>query len=268
MPMDGGCESFFAGLCASFGAAIQHRSVYEMPFSEAYDLAEAGEEELSLYLEEALSCGHEVLELCCGNGRLTIPFAKNHFHITGVDLSGDMLALLEKKLQSLPGSVRNRIRILQEDVFTVDPGQTFDFIFLPATTLCILFDDAAATEQLFTHVAALLRPGGSFAFDIRLYDEVKSGEALIPQMIGKRACLSTERIDCRLGRAVGRFLILEPDNDGQVQMYLAEANKKIIAISDVEALVERTPFLIRRTERYFHDGSELMLFILKKKEVE
>ena len=33
----------------------------------------------------------KILELCCGTGRLTIPFAKEGYNITGVDYTASML---------------------------------------------------------------------------------------------------------------------------------------------------------------------------------
>ena len=52
-----------------------------------------------------------VLDLCCGSGRLTIPVAKLGMDVTGVDLSGDMLAQLEENL-----NVKNK-RLKKPDSF-------------------------------------------------------------------------------------------------------------------------------------------------------
>lgn len=44
----------------------------------------------------------KLLDVGCGSGQLTIPFAKSGFHITGVDLSPELIALAEAKAKGLP----------------------------------------------------------------------------------------------------------------------------------------------------------------------
>ncbi len=142
-------ELFFDAIQENFSDVIIPSDLYSQPFAEIYNTFQAGEEELPLFLSLAMESGNKVLELCCGNGRMTIPFAQNGFDITGVDVSEDMLAILEDKKKKLPVSTAKRIHVIRQDVFSLDLKEQFDFIFLPAITLCILMDDPEKTAELF-----------------------------------------------------------------------------------------------------------------------
>ena len=41
--------------------------------------------------------GKEVLELACGSGEITIALAKDGYHVTGTDISAEMLQAAKKK---------------------------------------------------------------------------------------------------------------------------------------------------------------------------
>ncbi len=48
----------------------------------------------------------QILELCCGTGRLTLPIAKEGYDITGVDYTPSMLA--QAKVKSFRSRIRNK----------------------------------------------------------------------------------------------------------------------------------------------------------------
>ena len=68
-----------------------------------------------------------ILELCCGTGRLTIPIAKEGYNITGVDYTASMLnqAIAKANKEQLS------IDFVQEDIRTLDLGKRFSFLLIP-----------------------------------------------------------------------------------------------------------------------------------------
>ena len=71
--------------------------------TEMYELLhkKAPEDELNFYLSYAEQ-GLKILEPLCGSGRFLVPFMERGFHIYGMDLSGEMLAQLRKKVPDAP----------------------------------------------------------------------------------------------------------------------------------------------------------------------
>ncbi len=257
---------FFEDIKSGFKDSIRITSLYDKPFSDIYNSYEANNKELALYLDEAVECGPDILELCCGNGRITIPLARNNFNVTGVDCSEDMLGLLEEKKSSLPYNVKKRIKIIKQDVFSTELEEKFDMIILPATTICILFDDPQKTMQLFRNVAHMLKDHGKFLFDIRDYDSVEKNIVPTPVICGDNICLSYEYIDKKIGQATGMFLALNNAPNGLMQMHLAESYKKIISQETIDDFISCSPFLIEKKERYSFDNDDLFLYVLRKEE--
>lgn len=257
---------FFEDVKSGFKDNLQIKSLYDKPFSDVYNSYEADNEEIALYLDEAVNCGQDILELCCGNGRITVPLARNNFNVTGVDCSEDMLALLEEKKNSLPFNVRKRIKILNQDVFSTNLEEKFDMVILPATTICILFDDAQKTMQLFKNVANMLKGHGKFLFDIRDYDNVEKKSAPMSVAFEDKICLSYEHIDKRIGQATGMFLALTKAPNGLMKMHMAESYKKIISQETIEEFISHSSFLIEKKERYSFDNDDLFLYVLRKEE--
>lgn len=48
----------------------------------------------------------KILELCCGTGRLTIPIAKDGYHISGVDYTPSMLK--QAKIKAFRSRIRDQ----------------------------------------------------------------------------------------------------------------------------------------------------------------
>ncbi|MBR6622947.1 MAG: class I SAM-dependent methyltransferase [Ruminococcus sp.] len=257
---------FFEDIKSGFKDNIQIKSLYDKPFSDIYNSYEADFEEVALYLNEAVECGQDILELCCGNGRITLPLARNNFNVTGVDCSDDMLTLLKEKKERMPFNVRKRINILKQDVFSLKLEKKFDMIILPATTICILFDDPEKTMQLFRNVAFMLKDHGKFLFDIRNYNNVENNIIPTHLVCGDNICLSYENIDKKVGQATGMFLTLTKAPNGLMQMSVAESYKKIIPKETIEKFISVSPFLIEKKVEYSYNNDDLFLYVLRKEE--
>ena len=102
----------------------------------------------------------EILELCSGSGRLTIPLAKEGLKITGVDNSKTMLeeAKIKTKNEKL------EISFILADIRNLDLTKKFDLIFIPFNSIHHLYDN----QDLFDTIKVVekhLKDNGLFIFD-------------------------------------------------------------------------------------------------------
>lgn len=134
--------------------------------SEYTDAAEYDREngttgpDLDYYLELARAIGGPGLDLACGTGFLTIPFARLGLAMTGVDLAPEMLDHARHKAGTLP------IRWLRDDCRALDLGELFRLITLTGNAFQEFRtnDDQA---RLLGVVRRHLATDGVFAFETR-----------------------------------------------------------------------------------------------------
>jgi SAM-dependent methyltransferase len=105
--------------------------------------------------------GHQVLELACGTGRLTIPIAQSGVDITGLDLSPSMLAHARTKAEQ----AGVEISFVEGDCRAFELPRKFALIFMAFNSMQHLHDHASLTN-LFSSVRKHLAPGGQFIFDV------------------------------------------------------------------------------------------------------
>jgi len=100
--------------------------------------------------------GTRVLDVGCGVGRWSRLLASRRAVVTGVDLSGEMIAEAERR--AARAGVAHRCRFLVQDAAALDVGGVFDLV-LAVTVLQHILDPAAvsaAVERMADHLA----PGG------------------------------------------------------------------------------------------------------------
>ena len=73
-----------------------------------------------------------ILELCCGTGRLTIPLVQAGYNIIGVDNNASMLKQAKEKANGLNVS----IEFIESDIRNLDLPETYDIIFIPFNPHC------------------------------------------------------------------------------------------------------------------------------------
>ncbi len=121
--------------------------------------------DIPFYVEAAVACGGPVLEMGCGTGRILLPAARAGVAIEGVDLSGEMLAELRRKLESEPAEVRQRVRVTQGDIRSLELGRRFALVTAPFRVAQLLVERADQRAWLRS-VRRHLRPGGALVFDV------------------------------------------------------------------------------------------------------
>ncbi len=96
--------------------------------------------------------GQRVLDIGCGAGETCTIWLDGGATVTGVDVSGPMLAVAAERTQG-------KARLLQTDASTWRSGTRFD---LAVSQLGLMF--FANPEEAFATIAANLRPGGRLLF--------------------------------------------------------------------------------------------------------
>jgi SAM-dependent methyltransferase len=106
-----------------------------------------------------LERGSPVLDVACGTGQLAGALDERGFRVTGVDASGEMLALACRNAPAC--------RFLQADVRSLG----FAAAFQAAVCVYDSLNHLGSLEELgaaFRGVGAALLPGGAFAFDLNM----------------------------------------------------------------------------------------------------
>ena len=101
--------------------------------TEMYEILheQAPQNELNFYLSHAEK-GKKILEPLCGSGRFLVPFLKRGFDISGMDLSGEMLAKLKQKAPDA--------KAIQADIIDYAVQEQFDYIFIPSGSVSLFTD--------------------------------------------------------------------------------------------------------------------------------
>jgi len=108
-----------------------------------------------------LSPGARLLDVPCGHGRLAIELAAEGFHVTGVDLSCELLEAGREEASRR--GVSDRISWRLADMRDPAPAASFDGAFCMGGSFGYLGDDGDA--EFLRAVAAALSPGARFVLD-------------------------------------------------------------------------------------------------------
>ena len=100
--------------------------------------------------------GQKVLDVPCGQGRLTIPLARMGLQMTGVDLTPGFI----RKARRLARKERADVRFLVRDMRRIDFDGEFDAAFNWFTS--IGYSSYAADLEFCRRVYRALKPGGRF----------------------------------------------------------------------------------------------------------
>ncbi|NGM82868.1 class I SAM-dependent methyltransferase [Paenibacillus sp. 7124] len=118
---------------------------------------------------ERLGKPKSVAELGCGTGSLTIPLAKAGYQMTGIDLSSDMLAVAQQKLEELPQGLaflrEGSVRWIRQDMREWELPEPVDSVISFCDSLNYVLDENGIAS-VFKRTYEGLKPGGSFLFDV------------------------------------------------------------------------------------------------------
>lgn len=133
-------------------------ATYSYMFPETRVAAAAEETEKIIQLTR---CGSgAVLDLCCGPGRHSIPFAERGFAVTAVDRTRYLL----DRARAYADAQHVDIEFVEQDMRRFVRPDTFD-LALSMLTSFGYFDEPAENQRVLENVHASLRPGGVFVLD-------------------------------------------------------------------------------------------------------
>lgn len=102
----------------------------------------------------------QILELCCGTGRLTIPIAQDGYDIAGVDFTASML----EKARLKAAEEGLEVEFIEADIRNLELPDKYDLIFIPFNSIHHLYKNEDL-EKALRVVKDHLTEGGSFLFD-------------------------------------------------------------------------------------------------------
>ena len=245
--------------------------VYEDYFADIYEYISSCEHnELDLYVSNAFLTGGNILELGCGNGRLTIQLAKKGLKVIGVDISSSMLKILEDKLSTLNAKTRKNVVCYNQNVFDLHIEEDYNLAIIPATTVCLFLDDANKFVVLANQIYDKLPKGGRFVFDYRIDQRLdESDEAPVrfisrPNKEGKEFTLFQEFNNYKPGFSVGN-MYAERIINGETFRYLGYTERRIITEEMIDEIVSKTKFnVLNKINFKLNFGIETQYIILEK----
>ncbi|WP_096188330.1 class I SAM-dependent DNA methyltransferase [Evansella halocellulosilytica] len=132
-------------------------------FSSLYDnlMEDAPYERWVNYTEKHLPIGSSILDVGCGTGTFTSMLYEAGYHMAGIDLSSDMLAIAERKARDK----NQQILFACQDMREISGFENLDGVTLFCDGLNYL-TTAADVQQTFKRIYNSLKFGGTFLFDV------------------------------------------------------------------------------------------------------
>ena len=235
--------------------------------------------DLSFYLDLAAEQGSDVLELCCGTGRLLLPLATAGHRVTGLDASAAMLARARDKLADAAPEVAERVRLVSGDIRDFQLDARFDMALVSTNSFGYLISRAEQLRALRC-IAAHLRTGGVLA--LALFNPspawLAQDEGSLRQDVAQddperaRAILRTETVvgtdrAAQVRRIRSAYEVV--GRDGSVTKRLVEWPLRYTFRFEAEHLLERAGFEVEALyggydRQPFDAESPLMLFLARR----
>src|SRR5699024_9224628 len=140
-----------------------------------------------------------IIDIGCGTGEITTRLADQSYHMYGIDLSNDMLAMAMEK--SMDKQVD--VKWIQQDVTQLTGFNDIDM----AISFCDVFNYLQTEEDLlkaFTNINASLREGSLFLFDV--HGEAYAKNELMNQTFTDRSEHISYIWDCESGDTEGELI--------------------------------------------------------------
>lgn len=113
---------------------------------------------------------HDILELACGTGKLSVQFTRDGYAVTGLDLSEEMLTIAyNRALDELDDTVG--IGFIEGDMRDLSNVGTYDAVTCYSDSICYM-PDREAVQEVFDGVWNCLNADGTFIFDVHSVNQI------------------------------------------------------------------------------------------------
>lgn len=145
---------------------MNENNIIKSWFADLYDQFETQTDDVEFLLSIIGEKPMNILEACCGSGRILVPLAKAGHKVTGFDMDEFMLSKISDKAKGL-----SNLRFYKSDAVSSDWGSNFDIIVLAGNILINIVSNMEYKEaqKLFIRKAAdSLKIGGHIYLDFNL----------------------------------------------------------------------------------------------------
>lgn len=135
-------------------------------YASIYDQQENQTCDVDLMLSILGDKPKNILEVCCGSGRILVPLAKAGHNVVGFDMDEDMMSMIPEKIRGL-----QNIQFYKADAIASDWGHDYDTVVLAGNIMINIISDMdySKAQQLFIQKAAgALKMGGYIYLDFDL----------------------------------------------------------------------------------------------------
>jgi len=212
--------------------------------------------------------GHKprcVLDCACGTGNVSFGLAEQGLEVTGVDLSGDMIAVAQAKAADRQPALP--LRFVQADLSDFHLGQTFD------STTC-LYDslnyilDPAALRAAFGCIARHVEPGGVFVFDMNSVHAL-TADLFTQRNRDPRKTLHYDwqaNFDPTTRVCTVQMEFLRTLSDGRIERFYEMHRERAYDLAEIEAMLTATGWQVLHTFDAYtlnrpHQRSERWFFV-------
>lgn len=123
-------------------------------------------DDVDFYESVARRVDGDILELCCGTGRVSIPLAIAGFNVTGVDFSGELLKQFDQKVCKLATSARERIALVNQDIVKLNLEKKDFGLAICAFNSLLCLTEFADQLAALRNAARHLKSGGILLLDM------------------------------------------------------------------------------------------------------
>lgn len=218
------------------------------------------DQDIKDFAELAKEQNGKVLELGCGSGRIALRLAEQGLEVTGLDLSSDMLNLLEEKLRKMSPEIQSKLVLVEGDATDFDLGEKFESIFFPYFSIA-LFGSPSMREKLFQSVAKHLSPDGIFAFDFMEFLE-KDYSLWNKQVVSLDIPHSDDLMTVKFGMMLdeSKKYILEnshwkiPESNGTYRQFLENKTLALLDMEEIEKNMSKSNLEIVKHEALYMES--------------